>query len=318
MSTALLDLARRQARAGEITAALASLADAAPTDDDRPGRVLLLTTELDCRLARGELGPAMAIGKRLAEHLEAPGTAGAHAHHACGELAAATGEALLAHDHFARVAPPAGPVEDPAGLPWRSGAALAAVRLGRHSEGTALAREQVAVSRAARSAYGEALGLRALATVEVHLDRVALLREALALLETVPAARLAAQLRTDLAGLLLLGPESSAAEAIALLREAEEYAAREQLRPLQGRVRRLLVRSGQTPRPRPTQRRTLTAAEHRVARLAADGLTNREIAQGVLVSVKAVETHLSHAYRKLGIRSRAGLAEALGVALPLG
>jgi DNA-binding NarL/FixJ family response regulator len=50
-----------------------------------------------------------------------------------------------------------------------------------------------------------------------------------------------------------------------------------------------------------------------VARLAADGLTNKAIAGQVEVSVKAVEWHLSRVYRKLGIRSRTGLAAALGL-----
>ncbi len=56
----------------------------------------------------------------------------------------------------------------------------------------------------------------------------------------------------------------------------------------------------------------LTSSQHRVARLAADGLTNREIARELMVTVKAIEWHLSHVYRKLGIRSRTGLATSLG------
>jgi DNA-binding CsgD family transcriptional regulator len=48
-----------------------------------------------------------------------------------------------------------------------------------------------------------------------------------------------------------------------------------------------------------------------VARLAADGRTNREIARGLYVTPKTVETHLAHAYAKLGITGRAGLAAAL-------
>ena len=50
-----------------------------------------------------------------------------------------------------------------------------------------------------------------------------------------------------------------------------------------------------------------------MAELAASGMSNREIAQQLFVTVKAVEWHLSNVYRKLGIRSRTRLAEALNV-----
>lgn len=51
----------------------------------------------------------------------------------------------------------------------------------------------------------------------------------------------------------------------------------------------------------------LTAAEHRIAVLAADGLSNKEIAASLFVSVHTVEVHLSHVYAKLAIRSRVQL-----------
>ncbi|MEV5841441.1 AAA family ATPase [Streptomyces sp. NPDC051985] len=51
----------------------------------------------------------------------------------------------------------------------------------------------------------------------------------------------------------------------------------------------------------------LTPQEHAVAQLAATGLTNRRIARELILSVKTVEYHLSHAYAKLGISSRVGL-----------
>ena len=57
---------------------------------------------------------------------------------------------------------------------------------------------------------------------------------------------------------------------------------------------------------------SLTARELRVATLAADGRTNREIAQALYVTPKTVEVHLSSAYRKLDIRSRRDLVGALG------
>jgi DNA-binding CsgD family transcriptional regulator len=52
----------------------------------------------------------------------------------------------------------------------------------------------------------------------------------------------------------------------------------------------------------------LTAAERRVALLAADGRRNTEIAGRLYLAPRTVEQHLSAAYRKLGIRSRAQLA----------
>lgn len=52
----------------------------------------------------------------------------------------------------------------------------------------------------------------------------------------------------------------------------------------------------------------LTPAEQRVARLAAAGRTNREIADVLFMSVRTVEGHLTHIYAKLGIRSRIDLA----------
>ncbi len=56
----------------------------------------------------------------------------------------------------------------------------------------------------------------------------------------------------------------------------------------------------------------LTAAERRVAELAAGGRSNKEIAAELFIAPKTVEMNLSSVYRKLGIRSRAGLSAALG------
>lgn len=57
---------------------------------------------------------------------------------------------------------------------------------------------------------------------------------------------------------------------------------------------------------------SLTASELRTAKLAAEGLSNKEIAHRLFVSLRTVETHLTHAYDKLRIPGRDELAAALG------
>ncbi len=56
---------------------------------------------------------------------------------------------------------------------------------------------------------------------------------------------------------------------------------------------------------------SLTASERRIAELAADGLSNADIAQSLFVTVKTIEMHLTHTYRKLDVNGRAELARAL-------
>ena len=56
----------------------------------------------------------------------------------------------------------------------------------------------------------------------------------------------------------------------------------------------------------------LTPSEGRVAALVAQGLSNKEVAQALFVTVHTVEVHLSRVYAKLGVRSRTQLAGRLG------
>ena len=89
------------------------------------------------------------------------------------------------------------------------------------------------------------------------------------------------------------------------LREALDLAVRCGAAALARRAREELAATGARPRRlAQSGRDALTPAELRVARLAARGLANREIAQTLVVTVKTVETELGHAYAKLGIRSR--------------
>ena len=55
----------------------------------------------------------------------------------------------------------------------------------------------------------------------------------------------------------------------------------------------------------------MTASELRVCRMAADGATNREIAEALFVGLRTVETHLTKSYNKLEIDGREGAPTAL-------
>jgi DNA-binding CsgD family transcriptional regulator len=60
----------------------------------------------------------------------------------------------------------------------------------------------------------------------------------------------------------------------------------------------------------------LTSSEARVVHMAADGMSNREIAQSLFVTAKTVENQLGSAYRKLGVSSRDRLRSALAEPAP--
>ena len=101
-------------------------------------------------------------------------------------------------------------------------------------------------------------------------------------------------------------------DARAPLRDAFEIASHCGAQPLAEHARTELYAAGGRPRREAlTGPESLTPSERRVAELAAAGQSNRDIARALYVTPKTVEVHLTSVYRKLGIRSRAGLPEAL-------
>jgi len=275
---------------------------------------------VECRIARGQLDVAAGHRHSLDELAHQPGLNGTYATWALADLAEAQGEHDRAASLYAEVGELVqGRMDNPAIMPWRAGRALSLIRLGRGREAVPLAAENLRLAREFGSPHALALALRTQAAVDPTGDRISLLREALDVLSGTRALRLEAQVATDLAGMLVLHGTGESAEIVRLLRGAETLAGYQELHPLEDRVRRLLDRIGEPARnANAASVDSLTVSERRVAELAASGLSNRQIAQQLFVTVKAVEWHLSNVYRKLGIRSRTRLPAVLQIPEPRG
>jgi DNA-binding CsgD family transcriptional regulator len=154
------------------------------------------------------------------------------------------------------------------------------------------------------------IGLHALGVVEGGERGIELLREAVTTLERSPARLEHARALTDLGAALRRA--NRRAEARGPLRTALDMARAGGALAIAKRAHDELEATGEKLRPLMAAGvESLTPSERRVADLAGEGSSNREIAQTLFLSVKTVETHLSHAYSKLDIRSRSELKTAL-------
>ena len=198
-------------------------------------------------------------------------------------------------------------VRNPDVVPWRSTLALALAPR-EPAEACALAVAELEAARAAGSGRAAGVALRALGVVERSVER---LREAVAELERTPARLELARALVDLGTVTRLA--GRAADARDPLRQGGELAQRCGATALAERAREELAATGvrRVSRLLLTGVEGLTPTELRVARLAADGLTNRAIAEALFVTPKTVEVHLGHAYRKLSITGRSELPHAL-------
>jgi DNA-binding CsgD family transcriptional regulator len=180
---------------------------------------------------------------------------------------------------------------------------------GRHEEAKRLVAEHLGLARRWGTASSIGQGLHAQALLAGG-SGVELLEEAVETLERSPA-------RLDLAAALVdLGAAmrraGRRADAREPLRRGLELADECGATVLAERARDELVTAGARPRRRAfTGLASLTASERRVAAMAADGLSNREIAQALFVTVRTVENHLAHVYTKLAVHSRSELPGAL-------
>jgi DNA-binding CsgD family transcriptional regulator len=254
---------------------------------------------------------AMAPFARLAEH---DTQTSAVLRFARGQLRAAQHRFGAAADDLravGRIALATG-APSPGNLPWRSAlaVALAGDGDGAHGEARALAEEEVELARAAGLPRALGIALRAAALTGPEGAREERLREALAAHERAQTQVELAQTRLELGA--FLRRDGRRDEARTLLREALEAADRARARPLATRAEEELRATGARPRRVALSGvDALTASEKRIAGLAAEGLTNREIAEALYVTARTVEGHLTSVFRKLAVPSREALPDAL-------
>jgi DNA-binding CsgD family transcriptional regulator len=227
-----------------------------------------------------------------------------------GRLAWQRGDAAAALAAHQRAGELLGPViSNPGMFHWRSEAALAAARLGERALAGRLAAEELALAERFGAPRAIGVAQRVSGLLRRGEAAVTLLRAAAVRHEDCGAHLEHALTLTELGGAIRRAGRPG--EAREVLRRAVALADRLGATVLGARAREELTRAGgRAPAARDTAG-DLTPSERRVAELAASGRTNRQIADELFVTVKAVEWHLGNAYRKLAIRGRGQLAAAL-------
>lgn len=184
---------------------------------------------------------------------------------------------------------------------------------GRPDEALALTAVDAASARRAKTSGSLGCVLRVRALAQADGERLATQRLAA---EAFAASPLLADRSRSLIELgTTLRHAGELEEARAVLRQALDFASRSESAGLAAQARGELEASGGRPRrERISGLESLTPSERRVAELAVEGMTNRQIAETLWVTTKTVEYHLRNTYSKLEISSRAGLGPVLATA----
>ena len=263
-------------------------------------------------LERGDIGAAERIididaerwGSRLDYRMLVPITR--------GRIALERGRYEQAAEEFylAREGAQVTGVQTPIPPDWRTWLAITLTRLGRQDEALQVATEGLELAERWGARWPIGVALRAAGIAHDGAQGVDMLRRSVAILEDGPARLEHARALMVLGE--LLRRSGATVEAREKLAAAVDLAHRLGARAIAERARGELLAAGVRPRRLAlTGVDSLTPSELRVARMAAGGRTNREIAQSLFVTPKAVEYHLANVYRKLGIRGRADLSGAL-------
>ena len=199
-------------------------------------------------------------------------------------------------------------LELPTIVPWRTDLAEANLRLGNPTLAVELARQQLACA-APTDAYSRGSALRVLALAGDTAARPGLLsRAAEAFKDSGDRLELAKTMRT----LNQLGQRAERSTGLVKPVHVPRQAGRSPLARPPAAPPAASRPAVAHPQPASTSASSgLSEAELRVAELAAEGQTNRQIAGTLYITVSTVEQHLTRVYRKLGVAGRAALASEL-------
>ncbi len=319
MRFASLNLSRAATRwaQGRLADALADAEQA--VDAQRYGWRELLPFAHGVRLGvlvdRGELDVAAEAAAAYDPAAHAGSALLAPWHDSLGRLAMGQRRESDALAHFEAWGEVVAGIDNPACFAgWRSALVYPLVSLGRLEEARERAREELELARAFGAPRAVSIALRSAAYAEARADldaAIALLEEAKSVIAGSPARLEQCRVALHLGVVLRRGRRR--AEAGRALGDALELARECEARLVEERVLAELEVAG-TRMQRAARRGVdaLSPSERRVVGLAIDGLSNRQIAEALFVTRKAVEWHLGNAYRKLDVRSRGELAGAVG------
>lgn len=226
--------------------------------------------------------------------------------HAAGRTAAAIADLRRAGETYRALG-----FHNPSPTNWRSTLALM-LTADQHDEAHLLASEELKDARRIGQPRAIGIALRTLGQLEGAAPGRARLDQAVKVLEGSPARLEHGRALVELgAALRRSGQRAASREPLAA---GLDIAVAGGAVRLVERARVELAASGARPRrERVSGRDSLTPSELRVARHAAEGYSNREIAQALFVTMKTIEMHLSNVYRKLKIASREQLGGVLNV-----
>jgi DNA-binding CsgD family transcriptional regulator len=229
-----------------------------------------------------------------------------------GELRRETGRYAEARNDYLAAAERVAwlPLTNQEAFPWRIGLTLCEAALGNEEKGRQLAAEALEIAHLAGGERGIGIALRVQGAVTPGPEGIELLRKAVEVLAGTRAQLQHAQALVELGAALRRANRRK--DAREPLRQGLDLAHRCGARPLEEQARTELRATGARPRKAVYSGvESLTPSELRVARMAAEGKTNREIAQTLTVTEKTIETHMRHVFQKLDVGRRTELATKL-------